>query len=166
MTTPQQPLDPPGRAALAAAATSAPPPPRTVPNLDFDEGVTDVLCTVTIAGEQFAIPPMDAETVKFFHQIKDVDLEASDPEAVGSAIDLMRQFIVRCLLDEDQERGAAALKRSRMSLVQLMERGGALITIAAGFPTSPPSASAASSPNGGGSTTDGSSPLAVGLSPG
>jgi hypothetical protein len=122
--------------------------------LDFDEDVTTVVCQVTIAGEVFDIPPMSAAVVEYFMQIKDLDVDQLGKDA----FDVMRTFIVKCLLDEDAERGMAALLRSRMTLRQLMERGGFLTQVASGFPTQPLSDSESSSMNGGGSTTAASLP--------
>jgi hypothetical protein len=154
----------PIHAARAEATVPTPSPGRAVPMLDFDEDVVDVICQVTIAGEVFDVPPMAATTVEYFFKIKDLPLDQVSEE-YGSAFDVMRAFIVRCLLDVDAERGQAALLRSRMSLKQLMERAGFLVEVSSGFPMSPPSASAASSPNGGGTTTAATLPAPAGPSP-
>jgi hypothetical protein len=153
MTTPTSP----NPIAAAAAELSDAAGSRVVPMLDFDEDVVTVVCQVTIAGEVFDVPPMAATTVEYFMEIKDLDVDALGKDAFG----VMRTFIVKCLMDADAERGMAALLRSRMTLRQLMERGGFLTQVASGFPTQPPSASALSSRNGGGSTTDDSLPAPV-----
>jgi len=133
--------------AIAAAAAE-------VPLLDFDEGVVPIVARVKIAGEVFDVPPMPASAIEWFARIKDLRLDNLDQ----SPWDLLREFILRCMLPKDRDRCTKALDESSMTLEQLMERGGMLIRVATGFPTSPPSPSAPSLSNGSGSTTGGTLP--------
>lgn len=132
---------------LAAAAAE-------VPLIDFDEGIQAVVARVRIADEFFDVPPMPAEAIRYFSQIKDLEVDAPGV----NPWEILRDFILRCLRPADRDRASAAMDRSSMTLTQLMTKGGELIKAATGFPTSPLSRSGPSSSNGSASTTGGSLP--------
>jgi hypothetical protein len=79
-----------------------------------------------------------------------VQLQGQPLDDEQKAMDLIREFIVRCFVPADQERVRAALDRTPATLHGLMRKGGELMMASSGIPPEPPS-----SPSPGGSWTDG-----------